>query len=231
MMRKIGRQLRSASLIPNVDERFIRALGFRGLVKSAYLSRRYTDSPLGLLVGKNTSVSISTDATVDVGSRFTVGVQFPRSVHPACGGSRLDIGPDGSLRGLGEDTAAIGAGSVVNIQGDFRMGDSYISGDSRITCNNRIEIGDGCAISWNTEFLDATAGHKLSVGGNERSIEGEITIGDNVWIGHDSTVHHDVTIGDGAVVASNSLVNKDVPPETLVAGTPAEPIADDVEWR
>ncbi|WP_277542848.1 acyltransferase [Haloarcula laminariae] len=229
-MRKIERKIRSTSSIPNIDKRFIRALGFRGLIKSAYLSRRYTDSRLGLLVGKNTSVSISTSATVNVGSRFTVGVQFPRSVHPACGGSRLDIGPDASLQGPDEKTAAIGAGSVVNIQGDFQMGNSYISGDSRITCNNYIEIGDECAISWNTEFLDATAGHKLSIGGEERSIEGEITIGDNVWIGHGSTVHHDVTIGDGAVVASNSLVNKDVPPETLVAGSPAEPIKNDVDW-
>jgi lipopolysaccharide O-acetyltransferase len=33
-----------------------------------------------------------------------------------------------------------------------------------------------------------------------------------------------VTIGDGAVIGANSLVRQDVPPRTLVAGTPAKAI-------
>ncbi len=46
-------------------------------------------------------------------------------------------------------------------------------------------------------------------------------------IGAGATVLPGVRIGAGAQVAANSLVTRDVPPETTVAGVPAEPIAND----
>lgn len=48
-----------------------------------------------------------------------------------------------------------------------------------------------------------------------------ITIGNDVWIGCNSTILRGVNIGDGAIVGANSLVNKDVPPYAIVAGCPA----------
>lgn len=51
-----------------------------------------------------------------------------------------------------------------------------------------------------------------------------------MWIGHDVTIKKGVTIGDGAVVGSHSVVTTDIPPATLAVGSPAEVIADDVEW-
>jgi len=53
---------------------------------------------------------------------------------------------------------------------------------------------------------------------------GKVHIGNDVWIGQGAYVRRGVTIGDGAVVAARSLVLKDVPPYTIVAGSPAKPI-------
>ena len=48
-----------------------------------------------------------------------------------------------------------------------------------------------------------------------------INIGNDVWIGADVVLKSDINIGDGAIIASNSVVTKDVPPFTIVGGTPA----------
>ena len=53
-----------------------------------------------------------------------------------------------------------------------------------------------------------------------------ITIGRNVWIGIASTVLPGVTIGDNSIVGANSVVTHDVPPNTIVAGSPARKIGD-----
>jgi len=47
------------------------------------------------------------------------------------------------------------------------------------------------------------------------------TIGNDVWIGHGAFILPGVTIGDGAVIAAMSVVTKDVPPYSVVAGSPA----------
>ena len=58
------------------------------------------------------------------------------------------------------------------------------------------------------------------------SDEVPITIGKNVWIGIASTVLPGVTIGDNSIVGANSVVTHDVPPNTIVAGSPARKIGD-----
>jgi acetyltransferase-like isoleucine patch superfamily enzyme len=51
-----------------------------------------------------------------------------------------------------------------------------------------------------------------------------IRLGEGVWVGRGSVILKGVTIGAGAVVAANSVVTRDVPPMTIVAGTPARPL-------
>ena len=53
---------------------------------------------------------------------------------------------------------------------------------------------------------------------------GDVIIGNDVWIGHESTIMSGVKIGDGAVIAANSVVVKDVEPYTIVGGNPAKVI-------
>ena len=49
-------------------------------------------------------------------------------------------------------------------------------------------------------------------------------IGNDVWIGYGATILGGVTVGTGAIIGACSLVRSDVPPYTIVGGTPARQI-------
>jgi acetyltransferase-like isoleucine patch superfamily enzyme len=70
----------------------------------------------------------------------------------------------------------------------------------------------------NTKTFDAKVGH-----GHPAS-KGGVTIGNDVWIGSNSTIMSGITIGNGAVIANNSHVVKDVEPYAIVGGNPAKVI-------
>jgi acetyltransferase-like isoleucine patch superfamily enzyme len=53
---------------------------------------------------------------------------------------------------------------------------------------------------------------------------GPVVIGENVWIGDNVVIVGPATIGDAAIVGANSVVRGSVPPNTIVAGTPARPV-------
>lgn len=51
--------------------------------------------------------------------------------------------------------------------------------------------------------------------------KGDVTIGNDVWIGYGATILSGVTIGDGAVIAAEAVVTRNVEPYAIVAGNPA----------
>lgn len=51
---------------------------------------------------------------------------------------------------------------------------------------------------------------------------GNVIIGNDVWIGTDATIMSGITVGDGAVIAANSHVVKNVEPYSIVGGNPAK---------
>ena len=57
--------------------------------------------------------------------------------------------------------------------------------------------------------------------GGRSVTKGNVTIGNDVWIGQGATILSGVKIGDGAVVGACSVVTRDVPPYAIVAGNPS----------
>ena len=107
----------------------------------------------------------------------------------------------------------------------------------------RLTIGKFCSIACGAKFLFNSANHALGslstypfpiffeewglpVEDIPRAWDnkGDITVGNDVWIGYEAVILAGVTIGDGAVIGARAVVTKDVPPYTIVGGVPAKPI-------
>lgn len=100
-----------------------------------------------------------------------------------------------------------------------------------------VEIGNFCSISRNVSIqLDGHNYKKITsyqifknFFGSENDSEvvrtGNMKIGNDGWIGANAMIYGGVTLGDGAVIGSNSFVNKDVPPFSIVVGSPAKVIS------
>jgi acetyltransferase-like isoleucine patch superfamily enzyme len=59
----------------------------------------------------------------------------------------------------------------------------------------------------------------------EKGLEGEIVIGENVWLGSNVIVLKGITIGAGAIVGAGAVVTKSIPPDEIWAGVPAKKIS------
>lgn len=108
------------------------------------------------------------------------------------------------------------------------VGDVVVGSNSRIGLGNTligpVKIGDYVntaqhvvlsGLNHNYEDVDAIVVEQgVSVG--------QISIGDNVWIGANSVVLAGVSIGEHSVVGAGSVVNKDIPPYSVAVGNPAK---------
>ena len=86
-----------------------------------------------------------------------------------------------------------------------------------------IDIGRNVQITKNVSIL--THGYDWSVikgkYGEICGSAGRVKIGDNVFIGFNSTILKGVTVGDNVIIGANSLVSHDIPSNVVVGGNPA----------
>ncbi|MCG9729711.1 sugar O-acetyltransferase [Shewanella sp. Isolate13] len=103
---------------------------------------------------------------------------------------------------------SVGESSFIN------MGAMMLDG-AKITIGNHVMVGPSC------QFY--TASHEVDYLSRRRweTFCLPITIEDDVWIGGNVVINQGVTIGARSIVAAGSVVNQDVPPDSMVGGTPA----------
>ena len=137
--------------------------------------------------------------------------------------------------------------------GDYTIYNDFIADPLLFEKNNvlyhypihreKLIIGKFCSIACGTKFLFNCANHTLKslstytfpLFYEEWELEksnittawdnkGNIVIGNDVWIGYEAVIMAGVHSGDGAIIAARAVVTKDVPPYTIVGGTPAKEI-------
>lgn len=87
-----------------------------------------------------------------------------------------------------------------------------------------VTFGDNCLLAANVSIY--TAGHPIHPDTRNSSFEygKEVTIGDNVWIGGNSTICPGIHIGSNVVIGAGSVVTKDIPDWSIAAGNPCRVI-------
>lgn len=137
--------------------------------------------------------------------------------------------------------------------GDYTIYNDFVANPLLFEKNNvlyhypihreKLIIGKFCSIACGTKFLFNCANHTskslstytFPLFYEEWELEksnittawdnkGDIVIGNDVWIGYEAVIMAGVHIGDGAIIAARAVVTKDVPPYTIVGGTPAKEI-------
>lgn len=60
---------------------------------------------------------------------------------------------------------------------------------------------------------------------------GTIEIGNNVFVGANSTILYDVKIGNNVIIGAGSLVNKNIPDGSVAAGVPCRVVGRFEEYK
>ncbi len=108
--------------------------------------------------------------------------------------------------------------------GEITIGDCcFFAGGVRLLAAGSITIGDGALFAKNTTISDSDW-HDLYDRIDPRPAHKPVVLGRNVWVGDGAFIGKGVSIGDNAVIAARSVVTRDVPANTVVAGSPAKPI-------
>lgn len=118
------------------------------------------------------------------------------------------------------------------------LGDFALAHGVRIICDDSVEIGDYCLLSWNVVIMDtlrvphdpaarrallrrfAGRGQDLCDTAPARPVR----IDRNVWVGFDSCIMPGVSIGEGSIIGARSVVFEDIPPYSIAVGNPARVI-------
>ncbi|HUF70774.1 MAG TPA: acyltransferase [Longimicrobiales bacterium] len=110
----------------------------------------------------------------------------------------------------------------------IRFGDRVLLTGTRLSCQQRIDVGDGAGLS-DARIMD-TDFHAIETDGqlryNTPGRSRPITIGPNTWLGAGSMVLKGVQIGENSIVGAGAVVATNVPPDCVVFGNPARVI-----WR
>jgi maltose O-acetyltransferase len=126
-------------------------------------------------------------------------------------------------------------GESVNIVGPFycdygyniEVGENFFANFNFVVLDSaKVKIGANAQIAPNVAIY--TAGHPIDTELRNTSCEYgiDVTIGDNCWIGGNTSIMPGVKIGSNVVIGGGSVVTKDVPDNVIAAGNPCRVIRE-----
>lgn len=103
--------------------------------------------------------------------------------------------------------------NFIEMSAESKIGEGlYIGHPFAITINPQAIIGRNCNIHKGVTIGQENRGRK----------KGAPIIGDEVWIGINSTIVGKIFIGNDVLISANSFVNFDVPDHSIVIGNPGK---------
>jgi bifunctional UDP-N-acetylglucosamine pyrophosphorylase / glucosamine-1-phosphate N-acetyltransferase len=124
------------------------------------------------------------------------------------------------------DEATVGDGALLGPYAHLRPG-SDIGPEAHVgnfVETKKVRLGRGSKANHLTYLGDSIIGSGTNIGAGTVTCNYDgvhkhtTTIGNNVFVGSDSTLIAPVTLGDGAYVAAGSSITEDVPPDALALG-------------
>lgn len=137
---------------------------------------------------------------------------------------------DGPLTRYGKGAYNLRYGAYIEVVngGKLSIGQGAANVGLTIMCAKEVTIGNGVRIGRNVSIRDWNGPHVI-INDHYRN-HAPVHIEDHVWLCTGCTIMPGVTVGEGSVVAANATVTKDVPPHSLVGGSPAKVLKENIEW-
>ena len=137
---------------------------------------------------------------------------------------------DGPLTRYGKGAYNLRYGAYIEVVngGKLTIGQGAANIGLTIMCAKEVTIGNGVRIGRNVSIRDWNGPHVI-INDHYRN-HAPVHIEDHVWLCTGCTIMPGVTVGEGSVVAANATVTKDVPPHSLVGGSPAKVLKENIEW-
>lgn len=115
--------------------------------------------------------------------------------------------------------------------GDLTLGNGLtINGSSNIVCAKSVTLGNNVLMSWGCTIMDTDFHCIWDKGGKKVNEDQEIIIGDNTWIGMNSTILKGCKIPSSCVIAAGSILSKVLAKEGCIYGSHGQVIKEDIFW-
>lgn len=115
--------------------------------------------------------------------------------------------------------------------GELKIGTSFFNQGCSITAMKKVVIGDNCIFAPNVVVIDHD--HDFAFLDKRRGLcfkKSDVIIGNNVWIGSNTTILRGTYIGDNSVIAAGLVIKGKIPANSLVRrmnqGWTVEPICE-----
>ena len=196
--------------------------------KCDFMKGNYIITKKRVVLDIHPSAKIEINAPMIIGNNPVRGMWIPTCLKMEKGTSLVVHGGPRTRYNKPYYNLRYGAYIEIVNEGRLVIGQGAANVGLTIMCAKEITLGNGVRIGRNVSIRDWNGQHVII--NNTYRNHAPVHIEDHVWLCSGCTIMPGVTVGEGAVVAANATVTRDVPPRTLVGGSPAKVLKTDIEW-